>query len=145
MGRPTRGAFSSSSRLASVSDLLPSPAAFAARARRQPSSRRRCFAAAPAHGVVSAKHPKYKGCGLKASSFGLPAEGKAWWCAGCAKGHVGVVSAKHPKREDCGLKAASLGLSLDGKRVWWCGDCASNAAFGWRARRREAHHRRSRR
>ena len=48
MGRPTRGAFSSSSRLASVSDLLPSPAAFAARARRQPSSRRRHFAAAPA-------------------------------------------------------------------------------------------------
>jgi hypothetical protein len=34
--------------LASVSDLLPSPAAFAARAKRQPSSRRRCFAAAPA-------------------------------------------------------------------------------------------------
>jgi hypothetical protein len=47
-GRPTRGAFSSSSRLASVSDLLPPPAAFAARARRQPSSRRRHFAAAPA-------------------------------------------------------------------------------------------------
>jgi hypothetical protein len=48
MGRPTRGAFFSSSRLASVSDLLPSPAAFAARARRQPSSRHRCVAAAPA-------------------------------------------------------------------------------------------------
>ena len=48
MGRPTRGAFSSSSRQASVSDLLPSPTALAARARRQPSSRRRHFAAAPA-------------------------------------------------------------------------------------------------
>jgi hypothetical protein len=48
IGRPTRGAFSLSSRQASVSDLLPSPAAFVARARRQPSSRRRRFAAAPA-------------------------------------------------------------------------------------------------
>jgi hypothetical protein len=35
-------------RQASVSDLLPSPAALAARARRQPSSRRRHFATAPA-------------------------------------------------------------------------------------------------
>jgi hypothetical protein len=42
------GAFSSSSRQASVSDLLPSPTAFATRARRQPSSRRRRFAAAVA-------------------------------------------------------------------------------------------------
>ena len=28
-------------------------------------------------------------CGLKKPNFGLPAEGKKRWCAGCAKGHAG--------------------------------------------------------
>jgi hypothetical protein len=45
MCRPTRGAFSSS-RQASASDLLPSPAALATRARRQPVPRRRRSVAA---------------------------------------------------------------------------------------------------
>ena len=47
MGRPTRGAFSSS-RQASASHMLPSPAALAARAWKQPAPRRRRSVAAPA-------------------------------------------------------------------------------------------------
>jgi hypothetical protein len=47
IGRPTRGAFSSS-RQASFSDMLPLPVALATRARRQPTPCRRCAVAAPA-------------------------------------------------------------------------------------------------
>ena len=37
------------------------------------------------------KRKKCEGCGLKVPHFGLPAEGRARWCSGCAKGHAGAV------------------------------------------------------
>ena len=37
------------------------------------------------------QHKMCEGCGLKHPSYGLPAERKARWCSGCAKGHAGAV------------------------------------------------------
>ena len=41
---------------------------------------------------------KCEGCGLKQPNFGLPAEGKKRWCAGCAKGHVRAVDVVKKKK-----------------------------------------------
>ena len=43
---------------------------------------------------------------LKVPSFGLPAEGKVRWCAGCARGHGGAQDLKSKRCEDCELKQA---------------------------------------
>ena len=40
---------------------------------------------------------KCEGCGLKVPSLGLPAEGKAQWCGGCAKGQAGAVNVASKK------------------------------------------------
>jgi hypothetical protein len=67
---------------------------------------------------------KCEGCQLKARpSFGLPSEGKARWCAGCAKGHPGAADVVSKKCEDCGRKAPSLGLPAEGIKRW-CAGCA---------------------
>ena len=63
-----------------------------------------CSGCAKAHaGAVDVASKKCEGCGLKAPSFGLPAEGKKKrWCSGCAKGHPGAVkndAAGRRKRE----------------------------------------------
>jgi hypothetical protein len=47
---------------------------------------------------------KCEGCKLKQPSFGLPAEGKARWCGGCAKEHAGAEDVKNRKCEGCRLK-----------------------------------------
>ena len=33
-------------------------------------------------------------CALKRPNFGLPAEGKRRWCAGCARGHTGAINVR---------------------------------------------------
>ena len=52
---------------------------------------------------------------MKQSTFGLPAEGKKRWCAGCAKAHVGAVDVKNKKCEGCGVKRSTFGLPTEGK------------------------------
>ena len=47
---------------------------------------------------------KCEGCGLKAPSFGLPAEGKKRWCVGCAKRHAGAVNVDGRTCEHCQLQ-----------------------------------------
>jgi hypothetical protein len=66
-----------------------------------------------------------EGCQLKLPTFGLPAEWKARWCGGCAKGHEGAVNIKEKNKycEGCGKNAARLRLPADGKKRRWCGDC----------------------
>jgi hypothetical protein len=66
---------------------------------------------------------KCEDCGLKGKSYGLPAEGKKRWCAGCAKAHVGAVDADSKMCEGCGLKRPSFGLPAEGKKRW-CAGCA---------------------
>jgi hypothetical protein len=39
--------------------------------------------------VARMKRRMCEDCDKKQSSFGLPSEGKARWCGGCAKGHAG--------------------------------------------------------
>ena len=39
-------------------------------------------------GAVDWSGKKCEGCQLKRPTFGLPAEGKARWCGGCAKAHA---------------------------------------------------------
>ena len=50
--------------------------------------------------VSSRKKTKCEGCQLKLPNFGLPAEGKKRWCAGCAKGHAGAVGVAKRKAAD---------------------------------------------
>ena len=50
-----------------------------------------------------------EGCGLKAPSFGLPAEGKVRCCSDCAKAHMGVVNVSKKKCEGCGLNVLKFG------------------------------------
>jgi hypothetical protein len=73
--------------------------------------------------VVGVKSKKCEGCGLKQPAYGLPAEGKRRWCAGCAKAHAGAVDVKSKKCEGCGLKQPVFGLPAEGKRRW-CAGCA---------------------
>jgi hypothetical protein len=49
-------------------------------------------------GAVNVKSKKCEDCGPKQPNFGLPAEGKKQWCAGCAKGHVGAVDLRDKRR-----------------------------------------------
>jgi hypothetical protein len=44
---------------------------------------------------------KCEDCQLKAPSFGLPAEGKARWCGGCAKAHTGAVDVVIERKRWC--------------------------------------------
>ena len=70
---------------------------------------------------------KCEGCRLKRPNFGLPAEGKAWWCFGCAKGHTRAVDLCTKKCEGCGLKRPNFGLPAEGKARWRAG-CAKGHA-----------------
>jgi hypothetical protein len=72
---------------------------------------------------VNVRNKKCEGCQLKQPAFGLPAEGKARWCSGCAKGHAGAMDATSKKCEGCGLKRSSYGLPSEGK-TRWCAGCA---------------------
>ena len=72
---------------------------------------------------MNVKNKKCEGCQLKVPSFGLPAEGKARWCSGCAKAHVGAADIMNKKCEGCQLKAPHFGLPAEGK-AWWSGGCA---------------------
>ena len=67
-----------------------------------------------------------EGCGLKVPSYGLPAEGRKRWCAGCAAAEgSGAVSLKQEKMcEGCGLKQPSYGLPGE-RRKRWCAGCAA--------------------
>ena len=66
-----------------------------------------------------------EGCGLKQAAYGLPADGRRRWCAGCAAAHGGAVSLKQRKMcEGCGLKQPTYGLPADGRRRW-CAGCAA--------------------
>jgi hypothetical protein len=47
---------------------------------------------------VDLNSKKCEDCSLKLPSFGLPAEGKKRWCAGCAKAHAGAVSVNRKKK-----------------------------------------------
>ena len=76
---------------------------------------------------------KCEDCQLKGPSCGLPAEGKARWCGGCAKGHAGAVAVVSKKCEGCQLKGPSFGL----RQPWhaaahgegrWCSGCAKGQA-----------------
>ena len=71
------------------------------------------------------KQKRCEDCKLKQLSFGLPAEGKARWCAGCARGHDGALNLRlRGKRcEDCALKYPSFGQPAEGK-ARWCAGCA---------------------
>jgi hypothetical protein len=71
---------------------------------------------------------KCEGCRLKQANFGLPGEGAARWCGGCAKAHAGAVDVKHKKCEGCKLKLPSFGLPGKGKKQRWCGDCVPKGA-----------------
>ena len=75
---------------------------------------------------------KCETCQLKQPNFGLPAERKSRWCAGCAKGRAGAVNLNHLKNakmcEGCGLKTPSLSLPSEKKKRRWCSDCAPQAA-----------------
>ena len=62
-------------------------------------------------------------CALKVPSFGLPAEGRARWCSGCAKAHAGARDLVNKRCEDCALKFATCGLPAEGRKRW-CGGCA---------------------
>ena len=66
---------------------------------------------------------KCEDCALKRPVFGLPAEGKARWCAGCARGHGGAQNLKSRRCEGCKLKVPNFGLPAEGK-ARWCGGCA---------------------
>jgi hypothetical protein len=68
-------------------------------------------------------HTKCKGCQLKQPHFGLPAEGKAWSYAKCAKAHAGAKDTVRKKCEDCQLKSPNFGMPSEGK-AWWCAKCA---------------------
>ena len=71
---------------------------------------------------------KCEDCQLKRPSFGLLAEGKSRWCAGCAKGHAGAVDLANKKCEGCQLKRSSFGLLAEGKKRRWCAGCAKGHA-----------------
>jgi hypothetical protein len=60
---------------------------------------------------VNINKKKCESCQLKRPNFGLPAEGKARWCSGCAKEHAGAVDISHKKCEGCGLKQPHFGLT----------------------------------
>jgi hypothetical protein len=76
---------------------------------------------------VDVVNKKCESCQLKLPSFGLPAEGKARWCAGCAKAHAGAISfASNKKCEGCGEKGAYFGQPSEGVR--WCAGCAKGHA-----------------
>ena len=57
---------------------------------------------------------KCEGCGTKQPNFGLPAEGRRRWCAGCAaaegNGAVRLSVSKRKMCEGCGLKHPTCGL-----------------------------------
>ena len=73
---------------------------------------------------MNVKHKKCEGCQLTRPHFGLPAEGKVRWCAGCAKAHAGAVDVGNKMCEGCGLKRSNFGLLADGKKKRWCSGCA---------------------
>ena len=67
-------------------------------------------------------------CALKAPNFGLLAEGKKRWCAGCAKAHAGTQNIKRRRKcEDCARCGAWRRVLGSGgaacvRRAWlaWC-------------------------
>ena len=73
-------------------------------------------------------------CALTRPTFGLPAEGKKRWCAGCAKTHPGAQDIAHPPCEDCRLTRPSFGLPAEGKKRW-CGGCAHDGALNLQSKR----------
>jgi hypothetical protein len=60
--------------------------------------------------------------GLKEPTYGLAAEGKKRWCAGCGAAKGAVSLKKQQMCEGCGLKRAGYGLAAEGK-VRWCAGC----------------------
>ena len=61
-------------------------------------------------------------CGLKHAHYGLPAEGRRRWCAGCAAaGGSGAVSMQiRPMCEGCGTKRQIWHQPREWKKRW-CG------------------------
>ena len=63
-------------------------------------------------------------CGLKQSSFALPGEKSAQWCAKCAaEKHPGAVDVRHARCSECGLKQPSFALPGE-TSPQWCAKCA---------------------
>jgi hypothetical protein len=72
-------------------------------------------------------NPKCQDCRLIIPNFGMPADRKARWCAGCMKGHPGAVDVVNKKCEDCLLKQPTYGLPPD-EKARWCAGCANGHA-----------------
>ena len=75
-----------------------------------------------------------EGCGLKRPHYGLPAERRVRWGAGCAAAEGrGAVSLDQKMCEGCGLKHPSYGLPTE-RKVRWCSGCAKDhagASLSW--------------
>ena len=78
-----------------------------------------------------AERKKCEGCGLKAPSYGLPAEGRRRWCVGCAAAEGGgaVSLAQKKMCERCGYKSPSYGLPAE-RKMRWCSGCAAEEGRG---------------
>ena len=71
-------------------------------------------------------------CRLKRATYGLPAEGRRRWCAGCAaaEGRRAVRLDKQNKMcEGCGSKRPSYGLPAE-RKARWCVGCAAAEGRG---------------
>ena len=72
-----------------------------------------------------------EGCGLKRPHYGLSAERRARWCAGCAAAEgSGVVLLQKQRKmcEGCGLKHPTYGLPAE--RTWHGGVLAARRRRG---------------
>ena len=70
---------------------------------------------------------KCESCQVKQPNYGMPAEGKARWCAGCAKGQAGAVR-MWKKCEGCLVKVPTFWLPAEGRKRRWCAGCAPKEA-----------------
>ena len=67
---------------------------------------------------MNVSNKKCEACGLKFPIFGLPADGKARWCSGCATAHKGAENVVSKKCEGYQLKTlAGFGLPAGGSAV----------------------------
>ena len=56
------------------------------------------------------KHKMCEGCSETRANYGLPADRKKRWCAGCSKGQEGTVSLLKHSGKGCGETRTSYGL-----------------------------------
>jgi hypothetical protein len=70
----------------------------------------------PRGGRAPSKSSLCEDCGLKQPNFGLLAEGKRCWCAGCAKQQPLAVDLTNKRCEDCQRKVATWGVVAEDGR-----------------------------